>query len=98
MTRQMARLWARLTAAVIPYWLTVGTIGGDATRSLDKVYKAMRAFVGRLAIALDNALELELVLEDMRQTFRKTCCRDKRSKTGTFEMLTNIDLLDDSLT
>lgn len=97
-TRQMVRLWARLTAAVIQHWLTVGTIGGDATRSLDKVYKAVRAFVGRLAKALDNALELELVLDDMRKTFRKTCRRDKRSKTGTFEMLSNIDLLDYCLT
>ena len=75
-----------------------GTIGGDATRSLDKVYKAVRTFVGRLAKALDNALELELVLDDMRKTFQKTCRRDKRSKTGTFEMLSNIDLLDYSLT
>lgn len=97
-TRQMVRLWARLTAAVIQHWLTVGTIGGDATRSLDKVYKAVRTFVGRLAKALDNALELELVLDDMRKTFQKTCRRDKRSKTGTFEMLSNIDLLDYSLT
>ena len=48
--------------------------------------------------SLDHALELKVVLDDMRRTFRKTCRRDKRSKPGTFEMLSNIQLLDYRLT
>lgn len=96
--RQMVRLWARLTAVVIQHWLTIGTIGGDPTRSLHKVYQAVRNFVGRLVKALNDSTELELVLNDMRQTFTKTCRRDKRSKAGTFEMLNNIELLDFCLT
>lgn len=97
-TRQMVRLWARLTAVVIQHWLTVSTICGDATRSLHKVYKAVRKFVGRLVKALDNAEQLETLLDDMRQTVAKTCRRNKRSKPGTYEMLNDISLLDFRLT
>lgn len=97
-TRQMVRLWSRLIAVVVQHWLTVGTVGGDPTRSLHKVYEAVRRFVGRLAAALDNATELTRVLDDMSRTFAKTCGRDKRSKPGTFELLNDVELLDFGLT
>ncbi len=76
----------------------MGTICGDATRSLHKVYKAVRKFVGRLVKALDNTEELDILLDDMRQTVAKTCRRHKRSKPGTYEMLNDISLLDFCLT
>ena len=96
--RQMVRVWSRLLAAVVQHWLMVGTVWGDPSRSLDKVWQAVRAFVGRLAAALDSARELERVLADMRATFAKTCRRDKRSKPGTFELLNDAELLDFCLT
>lgn len=96
--RQMVRVWSRLLAVVVQHWLTVGTVWGDPTRSLHKVYEAVRAFVGRLAAALDSMTELERVLADMGQTFAKTCRRDKRSKAGTFELLNDVGLLDFCLT
>jgi Transposase DDE domain len=96
--RQMVRLWSRLLAVVIQHWLTVGSVWGDPSKSLHKVYEAVRAFVGRLAAALDCRTELERVLADMQQTFAKTCRRNKRSKPGTFELLNDIGLLDFSLT
>jgi hypothetical protein len=96
--RQMVRVWSRLLAAVLQHWLTVGTVWGDPTKSLDKVYEAIRDFAGRLAAALASPPELERVLADMRQTFAKTCRRDKRSSAGTFELLNDVELLDFSLT
>lgn len=96
--RQMVRVWSRLLAAVIQHWLMVGTIWGDPSRSLDKVWQAVQQFVGRLAVSLDRLTELERVLAEMRVTFTKTCRRDKRSKPGTFELLNDIALLDFELT
>jgi hypothetical protein len=96
--RQMVRVWSRLLAAVVQHWLTVGSVWGDPTKSLNKTYEAIRDFVGRLAAALDSLTELERVLADMRQAFVKTCRRDKRSKPGTFELLNDVELLDFSLT
>jgi len=96
--RQMVRVWSRLLAAVIQHWLMVGTIWGDPSRSLDKVWQAVQHFVGRLAVSLEHLAELERVLADMRTTFAKTCRRDKRSKPGTFELLNDVELLDFDLT
>lgn len=96
--RQMVRVWSRLLAAVLQHWLMVGTIWGDPSRSLDKVWQAVQHFVGRLAVSLDRVAELERVLADMRATFAKTCRRDKRSKPGTFELLNDVELLDFELT
>jgi hypothetical protein len=96
--RQMVRVWARLSAAVVQHWLTVGSVWGDPSKSLHKVYEAVRAFVGRLAASLDCQTDLERVLADIRATLRKTCRRDKRSKAGTFELLNDVELLDFCLT
>jgi Transposase DDE domain len=96
--RQMVRVWSRLVAAVVQHWLTVGSVWGDPTRSLHKVYEAVRDLVGRLAAALDCPTELERLFTEMRQTFAKTCRRDKRSKAGTFELLNDVGLLDFGLT
>jgi hypothetical protein len=96
--RQMVRVWSRLLAAVVQHWLTVGSVWGDPSKSLDKTYEAIRDFVGRLAAALNSLTELERVLADMRQAFAQTCRRDKRSSAGTFELLNDIELLDFSLT
>jgi Transposase DDE domain len=96
--RQMVRVWSRLLAVVVQHWLTVGSVWGDPTKSLHKVYEAIRDFVGRLAAAMDHLAKLEEVLEAMRQTFAKTCRRDRRSKAGTFELLNDVDLLDFCLT
>lgn len=96
--RQMVRVWARLLAVVVQHWLTVGSVWGDATKSLHKVYEAVRDFAGRLAAALDCAADLERVLQDMAATFTKTCRRNKRSKAGTFELLNDVQQLDFCLT
>jgi hypothetical protein len=96
--RQMVRLWARLLAVMVQHWLTVGSVGGDATKSLPTVYEAVRDFAGRLARALNSEADLEGVLQEMSATFTKTCRRDKRSNAGTFELLNDVELLDFRLT
>jgi hypothetical protein len=98
LVRQMVRVWSRLLAVVVQHWLTVGSVWGNPTKSLHKVYEAVRGFAGRLAAALDCVTELEHVLTDIRQIFAKTCRRDKRSKAGTFELLNDVGLLDFCLT
>ncbi len=90
--RQMVRVWSRLLAVVVQHWLTVGSVWGDATKSLHKVYEAVRNFAGRLAYALDCQSDLERVLTDIAKTFKTTCRRDKRSKAGTFELLNDVEL------
>jgi hypothetical protein len=96
--RQMARVWARLLAALVRHWLVVGSVWGDPTRSLSKVCEAVRNFVGRLAASLDRRFELERVLTDLCAAVAKTCRRNKRSKPGTFELLNDVKLLDFRLT
>jgi hypothetical protein len=96
--RQMVRVWSRLLAVVVQHWLVIGSVGGDATKSLSKAYEAIRDFAGRLAAALLHPAELERVLDDVRKTLAKTCRRDPRSKPGTFELLNDPELLDFRLT
>jgi hypothetical protein len=96
--RQMVRVWSRLLAAVVQHWLVIGSVWGDPTKSLSKVYEAVRDFAGRLAAALSNTTELERVLDDVRKTLAKTCRRDPRTKPGTFELLNDPDLLEFRLT
>jgi hypothetical protein len=96
--RQMVRVWSRLLAVVVQHWLTVGTVWGDPTKSLHKVYEAVRDFAGRLAAALESATDLQRVLQEMSATFTKTCRRDRRSKPGTFELLNDVERLDFCLT
>jgi hypothetical protein len=96
--RQMARLWARLLAALVQHWLMIGSVWGDPTKSLSKVCAAVSTFAGRLVTSLDRRSELNRVLVDLRMVVAKTCRRNKRSKPGTFELLNNVKLLDFRLT
>jgi hypothetical protein len=94
----MARLWARLLAALVQHWLMIGSVWGDPTKSLSKVCEAIRVFSGRLAASLDRRSELNRVLTDLRTVVAKTCRRNKRSKPGTFELLNDVKLMDFRLT
>lgn len=96
--RQMARVWARLLAAVVQHWLVVTCSWGDPTRSWGKVCEAIRGFVGRLVNALDRRRELEAVLDALATVVAHTCRRDKRKKPGTLELLNDVSLLKLSLT
>jgi hypothetical protein len=96
--RQMVGVWSRLLAALVQHWLVIGSAWGDPTKSLSKVCEAIRSFVGRLATGLDQLSELERVLADLGAAVAKTCRRNKRSKTGTFELLNDVSLLDFCLT
>jgi hypothetical protein len=96
--RQMVRVWARLLAVVVQHWLLIGSVWGDPTKSLHKVYEAVRGFAGRLASALIRPDGLQRVLDDVCRTLAKTCRRDPRQKPGTFEQLNDPELLDFCLT
>jgi hypothetical protein len=96
--RQMVRVWSRLLAALVQHWLLVGSAWGQATKSLAKVCEAIRSFVGRLVEHLNRPAALERVLADLCQVVAKTCRRDKRTKTGSFELLNDVSLLDFRLT
>jgi hypothetical protein len=96
--RQMVGVWSRLLAALVQHWLVIASVWGDPTKSLSKVCEATRKFVTRIATALDQLTELELVLKDVEAVLAKTCRRNKRSKPGTFELLNDVSLLDFCLT
>jgi hypothetical protein len=96
--RQMVKVWARLLAVLVQHWLTVDMVWGDPTKSLTKVCRVIQTFVGRLAAALHGTADLHQVLEDLRTAAAKTCRRNKRSKTGTFELLNDIGRLEYGLT
>jgi hypothetical protein len=96
--RQLARVWARLLAALVQHWLVVATAWGNPTKSLAKVCEAVREFVRELASGLDRRGQRERVLAEMAAVVAKTCRRDKRSKPGTIELLNDVSLLDFRLT
>ena len=92
--RQMIKIWARLLAVLVQHWLTVDVAWGDPTKSLNKVCRVIRTFVGRIAAALNNLADLDGVLSELRTIVNKTCRRNKRSKPGTFELLNDAGLLE----
>jgi hypothetical protein len=96
--RQMVKVWARLLAALVQHWLMVDTIWGDPTKSLHKVCQVIQTFVERLAAALPSLVDLDRVLAELRMVVEKTCRRNKRSKSGTFELLNDISRLEYGLT
>jgi hypothetical protein len=96
--RKMIRVWSRLLAALVQHWLAVTSAWGDPRKSLVKVSKAVRAFANRIASALFQPSALEQVLIAFCQVISKTCRRNRRAKTGTFELLNDVSLLDYRLT
>jgi hypothetical protein len=92
--RQMARFWARLLVCIVQHWLVTAGGWGDPLRSLWKLSKAVREFVNNILLSLDNAQELERVLERMCQALAHTCRRNARGSPGTFELLNNPELLE----
>ena len=96
--RKMVRVWARMIAALVQHWLVVACSWGDPTRSWGKVSEAIRDFVGRMATALDQLLELTEVIDKLCAVVAKTCRRNKRRKPGTVELLNDITLFDFRLT
>ena len=96
--RQMARVWARLLAALVQHWLVVTAAWGDAARSWGKTAEAVRGFVGRLLAALDRPAALEDVIAAFVQTAATTCRRNTRRKPGTVELLNDPGRLEFRLT
>lgn len=96
--RQMVRVWARLLAAVVQHWLVVVSAWGDPTRSWGKVAEAVRHFVGRLLVVLDDRPTLEGVIHDLARVVASTCRRSRHAKPGTVELLNEVGLLDFELT
>jgi len=96
--RQMVRVWARMIAALVQHWLVVACSWGDPTRSWGKVSQAIRTFVGRMAAALHQLLELSTIIDDLCTVVAKTCQRNKRREPGTVELLNDVTLLKFGLT
>jgi hypothetical protein len=96
--RQMVRVWARLLAVLVQHWLVVGSIWGNAGKSLHKASEAVREYAGQLAAALGAAAALAGVLKKISKALEKSCHRNKRSEPGSFELLNNPALLKFGLT
>lgn len=92
---QMARLWARLSAALIQHWLTV-MVGWNSERSWSFARITRRAgeVVGELIAALCGAWDVAVVLERFTRRIARVVRRNPRSKPGTLELLRNPERLD----
>jgi hypothetical protein len=91
--RQMVRVWARLTAAVVQHWLVVTCSWGDPSRSWGKVSEAIRYHITQLAAALNDPFALERLFQLFIDIVAKTCRRNKRKDPGTLELLNDVDCL-----
>jgi hypothetical protein len=94
----MVAVWSRLIACVVQHWLLVGTTWADPRISLHLASKAIRDFTVLLTASLRSPADFAATLTRLRQIILKTCRRNKRKKTGTFELLNNPELLDFRLT
>jgi hypothetical protein len=94
----MVTLWSRLIGCVVQHWLMVGTTCANPRISLHKAGQVIRDFATRIAASLVRPAEFIEVVTNLHQTILKTCQRNKRRKTGTFELLNNPELLDFCLT
>jgi hypothetical protein len=92
---QMARLWARLCAALIQHWLTV-MVGWNADHcwSLVRIARRTGELVGELIAALCGAWDLATVLARFALRIGRISRRNPRSKPGTLELLHDPDRLD----
>lgn len=92
----MVRFWARLCAALIQHWLTVGAAWSGALHlSFSKVAKLVRQFAKDIAIAISSGGDLELIIQRFCKMARTGCKRNRRRKSpGTIELLRNPELLD----
>lgn len=96
----MVRFWARLCAALVQHWLTVGAAWSGALHlSFAKAAKLVRQFAKDLAIAISAGGDLELIIERYCKMARTGCKRNRRRKSpGTIELLRDPELLEYILT
>lgn len=92
----MVRFWARLCAALVQHWLTVGAAWSGALHlSFSKVAKLVRQFAKDIAIAISSGGDLEVIIERFCKMARSGCKRNRRRKNpGTIDLLRNPELLD----
>jgi len=95
-TVTMVRLWARLCAAIIQHWLTVGAAWSGTLRlSFAKVAKQVGQFAKDIAIAISSNGDLTVILERFCKMARAGCKRNQRRKNpGSLELLRNPELLE----
>ncbi len=96
--RKMIRVWSRLLAVLVQHWLVAGSLGNDPRRSLSKACEAVRQFVGLLLANLDRRAPLLKTLTLLSKIAERTCRRNQCTKTGTFDLLNDINRLDFRLT
>jgi len=92
---RMARLWARLCAALIQHWLTV-MVGwnSDHCWSLVRIANRVGELAGELIAGLCGDWDVATVLERFARRIGRIARRNSRSKPGTLELLRDPDRLD----
>jgi hypothetical protein len=92
----MVRLWARLCAALVQHWLTIGAAWSGTLRlSFVKVAKLVRQFAKDIAIAISSNGDITVILERFCIMARAACKRNRRRKTpGIIELLRKPELLE----
>jgi hypothetical protein len=95
-TVTMVRLWARLCAALIQHWLTIGAAWSSMIcLSFTKVAKLVRDFAKDIAIAISSNADLTVIFERFCRMAKAGCKRNRRrKKPGTIELLNEPELLE----
>jgi len=92
--RQMAELYAKLTAVLIQHWLILTSVWDDGRVSLTKAARLIRDYLPQLMPVITNFQELVAVLKRWRDTLYRLARIDKRkADPSNPQLLENADLL-----
>jgi hypothetical protein len=93
--RQLAEVYIKLIAVVVQHNLLLLASWPDAGRSLWRVAKSLRNWIGQLIAALDSAEQLPHVLTRLQKALTKTTGVNRRTKRPScFQLLNNPELLE----
>jgi hypothetical protein len=93
--QQMAEVYIKLIAVIIQHGMLLMAVWLDGRRSLWRAAKSLRDWIGQLIGAIDDATELQRVLDRQRKSLAKSARVNLRRKhPNCFQLLNNPELLE----
>ncbi len=93
--QQMAEVYIKLIAVVIQHGILLMAVWLDGRRSLWRAAKSLRDWIGQLIGAIDDATDLQRVLDRQRKSLAKSARVNLRRKhPNCFQLLNNPELLE----
>ena len=92
--RQLAELFARMTAVILQHWLLLSTVWEDVRHSFVKAAKVIRDNLVLLTTHWNDLEKLAAAIQTLAQLLaRHTQINRRRKSPGTFQLLQNPELL-----